>query len=82
MAQLTLPLAVQYLIVALAVLWSAGYVARRQWPHAVQRARGRLALWLVRPARPVWAQRLGRRIAPPPAAATDACGGCNGCAPH
>lgn len=70
-------LLVQYLIVALAVLASAGYVVWTRMPRQVRRVRGRLALRLVDSSSPRW-QRLGRRIAPPPAAGS-ACGGCNGC---
>lgn len=74
-------LAVQYVLVALAVSVSAGYVAHRQFPGGVRRLRIALALPLVRAQRPAWLQRIGRRIAPAPRAADDACGGCNGCGP-
>ncbi|HZH44473.1 MAG TPA: DUF6587 family protein [Lysobacter sp.] len=73
-------LLLQYVLIALAVLWSAAYVVRRQWPQAVRRAQGRLALWLLRESRPAWSRRLGRRIAPAPALAGE-CGGCNACEP-
>lgn len=71
----------QYVVIALAVAASAMYVVRRQWPGAVRRARGAVALWLLRDARPSWLRRVGRWIAPSPRAAdgtacATACGGC------
>lgn len=76
---------VQYVLVGLAVLASAVFVLRRQFPGAVRRLRTAVALPLLQPASPFWLRRLGRRIAPPPPARGDACGGCGpggGCGPH
>jgi hypothetical protein len=71
----------QYVVIALAVVASAAYVVRRQWPGTVRRTRGVLALWLLRDVRPSWLRRIGRWIAPVPRAANDSacatpCGGC------
>ncbi|MCM2335557.1 MAG: hypothetical protein NDI66_02085 [Pseudomonas sp.] len=74
-------LLVQYLLVALAVSASAGYVVRRQFPDGVRRLRVRLALPLLRARQPAWLQRIGRGIAPAPRAAQDGCGTCGGCGP-
>lgn len=71
----------QYVVVALAVLLSAAVVVRKRAPGLERRIRGRLALWLVREGRPAWAQRLGRRLAPPAAGQGSACGGCDSCGP-
>ncbi len=76
-----LSLAVQYLIIAVAVVASAWVVATRQFPHATRRARGRIALFLLKPGRAGWLQALGRRIAPPSQVAGGSCGGCDGCGP-
>ena len=76
----TMPLALQYLIVAMAVLVSVWIVLRKQLPRTERRLRIALAAPLVRETRPHWLRALGRRIAPTPLnAATSACGGCNGC---
>jgi len=72
---MTVSLALQYAIVAAAVLVSAWVVFRKQAPGAARRLRIALALPLVRDGRPAWLRALGRRIAPVPKAA----GGCNGC---
>lgn len=70
----------QYLVIALAVLLSAGYVARRQFPGPVRRLRIACALPLVRDGRPAWMLSVGRWIAPTARASDGACGvGCNGC---
>ena len=71
----------QYLVIALAVVFSAGYVARRQFPDSVRRLRMALAVPMVREGRPLWLRNLGRRIAPPGRATDGACGGCNSCDP-
>ena len=72
-------LLVQYAVIALAVLLSLWFVAKRQFPGALRRARLALAVPLVREGRPGWMRRLGRRIAPATAAGGNSCGGCNGC---
>lgn len=74
-------LALQYLIVAIAVAVSAWVVFRKQAPNAARRLRIALALPLVREARPAWMRALGRRIAPTAQDAAGACGGCTGCEP-
>ena len=74
-------LLVQYTVIALAVVLSAVYVARRQFPAAVRRLRVLVALPMVRDGKPRWLQRLGRTIAPPAQGAAGSCGGCNGCGP-
>lgn len=74
-------LLVQYTVIALAVVLSAAYVARRQFPAAVRRLRVVLAVPMVRDGKPRWLQRLGRAVAPPARGAVDGCGSCNGCGP-
>jgi hypothetical protein len=71
----------QYVVIALAVLVSAGFVAKRQFPDSVRRLRIALAVPMVREGRPLWLRNLGRRIAPPGRVTEGACGGCNGCDP-
>ena len=71
----------QYTIIAVAVLVSAWFVAKKQFPNAVRRLRIAIAIPLVREGRAAWLQRLGRRIAPPSALNDGACGGCNSCGP-
>jgi len=69
----------QYLVIALAVLVSAAYVAQRQFPGGVRRLRIACAMPMVREGRPSWLQRFGRWIAPMPRIAEGSCGGCNSC---
>jgi hypothetical protein len=75
-------LVAQYVVVALAVVLSAGFVAKRQFPQAVRRLRLACAVPLVREGRPPWMRRLGRWLAPVPAGAAGSCGACNGCDPE
>lgn len=72
-------LGLQWALVLLALAASCAYLVRRQWPGAVDAARGRLAIWLLRPARSNALRRLGRRLAPAPRVAlpAGACGGCS-----
>ncbi|WP_460824174.1 DUF6587 family protein [Lysobacter olei] len=72
-------LLVQYVVIALAVLLSAWFVAKRQFPGAVRKARLAIAVPLVREGRPVWMVRLGKRIAPASESLGGGCGGCDGC---
>lgn len=72
-------LLVQYVVIALAVLLSAWFVAKRQFPGAVRKARLALAVPLVREGRPGWMRRLGKRIAPRVVGGSSSCGGCDGC---
>ena len=74
-------LLLQYLIIALAVLASAWVVLKKQFPGTVRKARGALALGLLRSGQPGWRQSLGRRIAPPASGGAGACGGCDSCGP-
>ena len=76
----TLSLALQYVVIAVAVLASAWVVFRKQAPNAARRLRIALALPLVREGRPGWLRVLGRKIAPVPKKAVDGCGAaCGGC---
>jgi hypothetical protein len=78
---MTTGLLLQYIVVALIVLISAWVVLKKQFPGTVRKARGAIALGLVRPQRATWMQALGRRIAPPASGAGGACGGCDSCGP-
>jgi hypothetical protein len=78
---MTTGLLLQYIVVALIVLASAWVVLKKQFPGTVRKARGAIALGLVRPQRATWLQALGRRIAPPVSGAGGACGGCDSCGP-
>lgn len=73
-------LALQYVVVALAVIASAVYVVRTRFPGTVRHLRGRLAIRLV-DSGSTRLSRLGRRLAPKPRA-QDACGACGGCDPR
>ncbi len=73
-------LLIQYVLVALAVLVSLWVVIKKQFPRTLRRARGAIALRLLRDGAGGWRQALGRRIAPP-AFSTGACGGCDSCGP-
>ncbi|AOA72220.1 DUF6587 family protein [Stenotrophomonas rhizophila] len=74
-------LLLQYIVVALIVLISAWVVLKKQFPGTVRKARGALALGLIKPQRATWLQALGRRIAPPATGGGSACGGCDSCGP-
>jgi len=74
-------LLLQYIIVALIVLISAWVVLKKQFPGTVRKARGAIALGLIKPERASWLQALGRRIAPPATGGGGACGGCDSCGP-
>ena len=70
----------QYVGIALAVMLSLGYLAKRQWPGPVRRLRIVCALSLLRDQRRIWRRKLGRWIAPPPPGSAGACAaGCGGC---
>ena len=70
-------LAVQYVLVALAVIASVVYVLRTRFPEATRRLRGWVAIRFIDRGSPRLAT-LGRRIAPAPRA-KDGCGSCGGC---
>jgi hypothetical protein len=72
-------LLLQYIIVALAVLVSAGVVMYKQFPNATRRLRVAVALPLLRAGRPAWMRALAKKIAPPGQGGGHDCGGCNGC---
>ena len=72
-------LLLQYSIVALAVLVSAGVVMYKQFPNATRRLRVAVALPLLRAGRPAWMRALAKKIAPPGQGGGNDCGGCNGC---
>lgn len=75
-------LLLQYVVTALAVALSAGYVFKRQWPGVTRRLRIACALPLLRDGKPAWLGRMGRWIAPPVRGRGGACGaGCDGCGP-
>ncbi|KGE52478.1 DUF6587 family protein [Xanthomonas axonopodis pv. vasculorum] len=78
---MTLSLALQYLVIAIAVLVSLWVVMKKQCPGVLRRLRGALALGLLRNGRPAWMQTLGRRVAPPATQNVSACGGCGSCGP-
>ncbi len=69
----------QYVLIALAVLASLVVVMRRQFPGATRRLRIAMALPLLREGSPGPLKKVGRWIAPEPAAGGKDCGGCNGC---
>jgi hypothetical protein len=71
----------QYTIIAVAVLASAWFVAKKQFPNAVRRLRIAIAIPLVREERSAWLQKVGRWVAPPSALNDRSCGGCNNCGP-
>ena len=71
-------LALQYFVIALAVIASAWVVANKQLPMAMRKLRIALAIPLVRQDKPEWLRALGKKIAPPPSAA-GSCGGCDKC---
>ena len=74
-------LLLQYVVVVLIVMVSAWVVLKTQFPGTVRKARGAIALGLVKPQRAAWLQALGRRIAPPASGGGGACGGCDSCGP-
>lgn len=75
-------LLLQYIVIALAVLASAWVVLKKQFPGSVRKARGAIALALLKPQRAAWVQALGRKIAPPASGSGGACGGCDSCGPN
>ena len=77
-------LLLQYMVIAVAVVASAVFVVRRQFPAGVRRARIACAVPLVREGRAPWLRRIGLWIAPAPRSGTggdDGCGSCNACKP-
>ncbi|MGH8031498.1 MAG: DUF6587 family protein [Luteimonas sp.] len=79
---MTVSLALQYVVIALAVLLSAWVVLNKQFPHATRRARVAIAVPMLRDGRPPWMRSLARRVAPAlNGISNSACGGCDNCAP-
>lgn len=73
-------LALQYAIIAVAVVVSAWVVVKKQFPGPLRKARVALALPLLREDHAGWVRRIGRWIAPPGLTINGkACGGCDGC---
>ena len=71
---------VQYIVIALAVMLSGGYVMQKQWPEQLRRARIVCAIPLLRDGRAAWVRSIGRIIAPAPRLAGEGgCAGCNDC---
>ena len=77
---MNLSLLAQYVVIALAVMLSAGYVIKKQWPEQLRSARIVCAMPLLREGRSAWMRSVGRIIAPAPRLAGEGgCGGCDGC---
>lgn len=76
-----IPLSLQYLVIALAVLASAWVVAKKQFPGSVRKLRVAIALPLLREGSPSWMQSLGRWVSPVKQSSNDGCGGCDNCGP-
>ena len=76
-----MPLALQYIVIALVVFASLVVVMRKQFPNATRRLRIALALPLLRESAPGWHKPLGRAIAPPARGAGKGCDGCDNCGP-
>lgn len=74
-------LALQYVVISLAVLVSAWVVMKKQFPAATRRLRIAIAMPMARDHRPAWLRRLGFRIAPRQAIDQSACGACDNCGP-
>lgn len=75
-------LALQYAVIAVAVVASAGVVMQRQFPNATRRLRIACALPLLRDGAPAWIRGVGRWIAPAGVAAASHCGSCDSCGPE
>jgi hypothetical protein len=77
---MNLSLLVQYIVISLAVMLSAGYVIKKQWPEQLRSARIFCAIPLLREGRAAWMRGVGRIIAPAPRLAGEGgCAGCNDC---
>lgn len=70
----------QYVLIALVVALSAGYVALRQLPGPVRKLSIACAVPLLREGRAPWLCAVGRWITPPMQSSAGACAtGCNRC---
>ena len=76
---MSVPLLMEYVVIALAVLCSAGYVMHKQWPEVLRVVRIHCAVPLLRDGRASWLRSIGHAIAPMPRTGQSACGGCNTC---
>ena len=75
-------LLLQYAVIGLAVLLSAGYVVKRQLPGPIRKLRIACAVPLLREGRGPWVQALGRWAAPAATGTGAACAtDCGGCGP-
>jgi hypothetical protein len=72
-------LAVQWVVVGLAVAASGVYVLRRQAPRLVDRLQRGAAIRLLRPSRGPLLRAIGRRLAPAATVALPAAAGCGHC---
>lgn len=73
------PLWLQYVVIALAIVVSVVVVVRKQFPRFAVALRKRLALWLLRDTRPAALRALGKRMAPVVTAGVAGCDGCDSC---
>ena len=69
----------QYALVVLIVAASIVVVMRKQFPGATRRLRIAMAVPMLRVHSPGILKKIGRWIAPEPAAGGKDCGSCNGC---
>jgi hypothetical protein len=80
---MSMALLVQAVLIALIVIWSVVFVARRLLPVTSRRLWARLLDLLDRPALPAWAHRLADRLRPhgtQGGSCGDGCSTCGGCA--
>lgn len=75
------PLSLQYMIIAIAVMLSFWAVLNQKMPGTLRGLRNVLALACLREGRAPWLARIGRRLAPAVNSYESACGGCSGCGP-
>ena len=78
---MTTSLLLQYLVIAVAVLLSAGVVVKKQFPGSVRKVRVAIALPLLREGKPWWLRSLGSWVSPVGRTEASACGGCDNCGP-
>ena len=74
-----MPLILQYVVIAVAVVLAALFVWRTRFPRSWRATRIAIAIPMLREGRPAWLKSWGRRIAPASALASGECGGCDGC---
>ncbi len=76
---MSVSLALQYMLIGLAVVASAVFVVQKQWPAVVRRVRIACALPLLRDGSSKLMQAVGHLIAPRPTATKAECGSCTSC---